>query len=263
MAKTQSKASATTNGKQLKNILITQAKPESIKSPYFDLALKHNVELTFKPFIELEPINAREFRKQKIEIPSFSAIIFTSRNAIDHFFRLCDEMKISVSQELKYFCITEAVALYLQKFILYRKRKVFYGGESANKDMLAIIKKHCENETFLYVCSENQQDNEIVNWLKKHNCKFELAFMYRSVSSNVKEIMDNQKFDAICFFTPSGIKALFDNYPSYKQKDMVIGCFGANTLKAAEEAKLTVDIKAPEPGTPSMISGLDKYLGKK
>src|SRR4029077_18196959 len=137
-------------------VLITQPKPESEKSPYCELERKYNIQLTFFPFIRLEPIPAREFRKQKIDIPSFSAVIFTSRNAIDHFFRMSEEMKITIGQDTKYFCITEAVALYLQKFILYRKRKVFYGADGTNKSMFDVINKHKENERFLYVCSENQ-----------------------------------------------------------------------------------------------------------
>src|SRR3982751_3168938 len=200
--------------KKARNILITQPKPESEKSPYFDLARKYSVELTFLPFIKLEPIPAREFRRQKIDISSFSAVIFTSRNAIDHFFRTCEEMKVSISQETKYFCITEAVALYLQKFILYRKRKVFYGADGTNKSMFDVINKHKGNEKFLYVCSENQQDNEIVTWLKTNNCEFALAFMYRTQSNDVKTLLGENAFDVICFFTPSGVKSLFDNIPS-------------------------------------------------
>src|SRR5262249_61818436 len=134
----------------------------------------------------------KEFQKKKIEITKFTSFIFTSRNAIDHFFRICEEMKISVSQDTKYFCITEAVALYLQKFILYRKRKVFYGADGTNKSMFDVINKHKEIEKFLYVCSENQQDNEIVNWLKNNNCEFQLAFMYRSISNDVKQVMDTK-----------------------------------------------------------------------
>ena len=145
--------------KSVKKILITQPRPESDKSPYFDLARKYEVEMEFYPFIRLEPISSKEFRKQKIEIPDYSSVIFTSRNAIDHFFRICEEMKLSVSQDTKYFCITEAVALYLQKFILYRKRKVFYGADGTNKSLFDVINKHKENENFLYPCSENQQDN--------------------------------------------------------------------------------------------------------
>ncbi|HEY0732874.1 MAG TPA: uroporphyrinogen-III synthase, partial [Chitinophagaceae bacterium] len=143
--------------KSRKRILITQPRPESEKSPYFDLSRKYDVDLDFQPFIRLEPISAKEFRKDKIDIQAHSAVIFTSRNAIDHFFRMCEEMRINVSQDTKYFCITEAVALYLQKFILYRKRKVFYGADGTNKSLFDVINKHKANEKFLYVCSENQQ----------------------------------------------------------------------------------------------------------
>lgn len=259
MVKNGSKNAAA--AKAVKKVLITQPKPESDKSPYFDLARKHNIDLVFHPFIKLEPIVAREFRKQKIDIMQYSAVIFTSRNAIDHFFRMCDEMKITVGQDTKYFCITEAVALYLQKFILYRKRKVFYGADGTNKSLFDVINKHRENERFLYVCSENQQDNEIVGWLKSHNCEFQLAFMYRTVSNDIKQVMPKEdEFDVICFFTPSGIKSLFDNFPSFKQNGMYIGTFGSNTSKAAEEAGLSLIIKAPLPQSPSMVAALDKFL---
>jgi uroporphyrinogen-III synthase len=247
-------------GKKSVQVLITQPQPESDRSPYFELEKKYPVQLTFHPFIKLEQIPAREFRKQKIDLNTFSAVVFTSRNAIDHFFRMCEEMKVSISQDNKYFCITEAVALYLQKFILYRKRKVFYGADGTNKSMFDVINKHKENEKFLYVCSENQQDNEIVNWLKNNNCIYQLAFMYRSVSNDVRVVMDNKLFDIICFFTPSGVRSLFDNYPGFSQNGTLIGAFGNNTVKAGEEAGLSVNIKAPAPQTPSMISALDIYL---
>jgi uroporphyrinogen-III synthase len=246
--------------KAIERILITQPKPESDKSPYFDLARKYDVELDFQPFIRLEGIPARDFRKQKIEIANFTGVIFTSRNAIDHFFRTCEEMKVSVSQDTKYFCITEAVALYLQKFILYRKRKVFYGADGTNKSMFDVINKHKSNEKFLYVCSENQQDNEIVNWLKTNNCEYSLAFMYRTQSNDVKDLLTQKEYDIICFFTPSGVKSLFDNLPKYKQNGTVIGAFGSNTSRAVEEAGLTLDIKAPEPQSPSMVAALEKFL---
>jgi uroporphyrinogen-III synthase len=246
--------------KSIQKILITQPRPESDKSPYFELGRKYNVHLDFQPFIRLEGIPARDFRKQKIEIGSYTGVIFTSRNAIDHFFRTCEEMKVSVSQDTKYFCITEAVALYLQKFILYRKRKVFFGADGTNKSMFEVVNKHKGNEKFLYVCSENQQDNEIVNWLKSNNCEHALAFMYRSQSNDVKELLTNTSYDVICFFTPSGIKSLFDNLPKYKQNGTVIGAFGGNTSKAAEEAGLTLEIKAPQPQTPSMVAALDRFL---
>src|SRR4028119_1883514 len=224
--------------KQIQNILITQARPENDKSPYFEMARKYKVNLEFQPFIRVEGIPAKEFRKQKIEIPSYSAVIFTSRNSIDHFFRTCEEMKITVSQNTKYFCITEAVALYLQKFILYRKRKVFYGADGTNKSLFDVINKHKDNEKFLYVCSENQQDSEITGWLKSNACDFSLAFMYRTASNDVKDILTGVEYDVICFFTPSGVKSLFDNVPKFKQNGTVIGAFGSNTSKAVEEAGL-------------------------
>jgi uroporphyrinogen-III synthase len=246
--------------KAIEKILITQPRPESDKSPYFELCRRYDVELDFQPFIRLEGIPARDFRKQKIEIANYTGVVFTSRNAIDHFFRTCEEMKVSVSQDTKYFCITEAVALYLQKFILYRKRKVFYGVDGTNKSMFDVINKHKSNEKFLYVCSENQQDNDIVNWLKSNNCEFALAFMYRTQSNDVKDLLAQKEYDIICFFTPSGVKSLFDNVPKYKQNGTVIGAFGSNTSRAVEEAGLKLEIKAPEPQTPSMVAALEKFL---
>jgi uroporphyrinogen-III synthase len=251
---------ADVQAKAINKILITQPKPESDKSPYFELSRKYNIQLDFQPFIRLEAIPARDFRKQKIEIQNYTGVIFTSRNAIDHFFRTCEEMKVSVSQDTKYFCITEAVALYLQKFILYRKRKVFYGADGTNKSMFDVINKHKGNEKFVYVCSENQQDNEIVNWLKTNNCEFALAFMYRSVSSDVKDLLTENEYDIMCFFTPSGVKSLFDNMPKFKQNGTVIGAFGNNTSKAVEDAGLKLEIKAPQPQAPSMVAALEQYL---
>jgi uroporphyrinogen-III synthase len=258
MVKNGTKNSATV--KAAKRILISQPRPESEKSPYFELERKYNLELVFHPFIKIEGIPAREFRKQKIDIVSFSGVVFTSRHAIDHFFRMCEEMKVTISQDTKYFCITEAVALYLQKFILYRKRKVFYGADGSNKSMFDVVNKHKENEKFLYICSENQQDNDIVSWLKNNKCEFQLAFMYRTISNDIKEVMEVKTFDVICFFTPSGVKSLFDNYPKYKQNGTVFGSFGSNTSKALEEAGLKLDIKAPAPQMPSMAAALDLFL---
>jgi uroporphyrinogen-III synthase len=249
-----------TQAKMIQKILITQPKPESDKSPYFELSRKYSVKLDFYPFIKLEAISAKDFRKQKIEIQNYTAVIFTSRNAIDHFFRICEEMKISISQDTKYFCITEAVALYLQKFILYRKRKVFYGSDGSNKSMFDVISKHKGNEKFLYVCSENQQDNEICNWLKTNNCEFTLAFMYRTISNDIKEVLMNNEYDVICFFTPSGVKSLFDNLPRYKQNGTILGAFGNNTSKAIEDAGLKLAIKAPLPQIPSMVTALEQFL---
>lgn len=251
---------------QQKRILISQARPDSDKSPYFELGRKHNLELVFHPFIKIEGIPSKEFRKQKIDLGTYSAVIFTSRNAIDHFFRMCEETKRVIDQEMKYFCMTESVALYLQKFILYRKRKVFFGANATNKSLFDVINKHKEKEQFLYVCSENQQDNEIVSWLKNKKCEFSLAFMYRSVSNDIRQLLEENKFDVICLFTPSGMKSLLDSFPDYQQNGTVIGAFGENTNRAAEEAGLNITIKAPAPVAPSMVSALDKYLteeGKK
>jgi uroporphyrinogen-III synthase len=242
----------------VKKVLITQPKPEGDKSPYFDLAKKHNIELHFHPFIVVEAIPSKEFRKQKIEIPNYTAIIFTSRNAIDHFFRICEEMKLNVSQDTKYFCITEAVALYLQKFILYRKRKVFYGADGINKSLFDVINKHKDNEKFLYPCSQSF-DSEITNWLKVHNCEYATPVLYKIISNDVTEVM-SRNFDVICFFTPGGVRSLIENFPKFKQNGTRIGAFGANTFKAVEDAGLTLDIKAPQPLAPSMVSALEHYL---
>ena len=245
-----------------KKVLIAQPRPESDKSPYYDLSKKFGLEIDFHPFIRLVPISGKDFRKQKIEIQKFSSIILTSRNAIDHFFRTCDELKISVSQDTKYFCITEPIALYLQKFIHYRKRKVFFGTNGTNKSLFDVINKHKTNETFLYVSSENQQDNGICNWLKVNSCVSALGFMYRTESNDIKTVLTKNSYDVICFFTPSGIKALFDNVPKFKQNGTAIGAFGENTIKAIEEAGLHIAIKAPLPKAPSMITALDLYFSE-
>lgn len=243
---------------KVKKILIAQPKPDGEKSPYFDLAKKHGITLDFHPFIVVEGIIAKDFRKQKIDIAQYSAVIFTSRHAIDHFFRVCHEMKINISQDTKYFCITEAVALYLQKFILYRKRKVFYGADGTNKSLFDVINKHKDNEKFLYPCSESF-DSEITNWLKGNNCGYATPVLYQIISNDIKEVVE-RNYDVICFFTPGGVKSLMENFPKFKQNGTRIGAFGANTLKAAEEAGLILEIKAPQPKAPSMVSALELFL---
>lgn len=242
----------------VKKILITQPRPEGLKSPYFDLAVKYGLTLDFHPFIKVEGVPSKDFRKQKIDIPAYTAVIFTSKNAIDHFFRTCEEMKISVSQDTKYFCVTESVALYLQKFILYRKRKVFYGADGHNKSLFDMINKHKSNERFLYPCSESF-DSEITNWLKDHGCEYATPVLYKIVSNDVRDVVSRQ-YDIICLFTPGGVKSLKENFPDYQQNNTRIAVFGANTVKAAEEAGLRLDIKAPLPQMPSMVSALDAYL---
>jgi len=245
--------------KEIENILITQAKPEGEKSPYFEMAKKYNVHLDFQSFIRVEPISAKEFRKQKIEISAYSAVIFTSRNAIDHFFRTCEELKLTVSQNKKYFCITEAVALYLQKFILYRKRKVFYGADGTNKSLFDVINKHKENEQFLYPCSQSF-DSEITNWLIENNCEYATPVLYQIISNDLKEILEKKHYDIICFFTPLGVKSFVENFPAFKQNGTLIGSFGDNTRKAVTAAGLNPVIIAPQPKAPSMVSALENYL---
>ncbi|MFV0604654.1 MAG: uroporphyrinogen-III synthase [Niabella sp.] len=244
----------------IEKVLITQPRPKSEKSPFFDLERRHNVTLDFEPLISIVPISGKQFRTQKVCISDFSGVIFTSRHAIDHFFRICEECKVNVSQDTKYFCITEAVALYLQKFILYRKRKVFYGADGTNKSMFEVINKHKENVDFLYVCSENQQDSQIENWLKEHECNYQLGFMYRTQSTDITQKIENTHYDIVCFFTSSSIRSWFDNFPKFKQNGLVIGTFGANTKLAAEQAGLKPQIVAPLPKTPSMITALDQFL---
>ena len=263
MTKNGKKEVAGESSKSFKRILITQPKPESTKSPYFDLAERYKVTMDFIPFIQLEAISCKEFRKQKLDIGEYSAVVLTSKNAIDHFFRICEEIKLTVSQDVKYFCINESVALYLQKFILYRKRKVFFSADGTNKGLFDAINKHKENEKFMYPCSENQQDNEIVGWLKSHNCEFCTPCMYRTISCDIKSKINAHDFDVICLFTPSGVKSLLENFPDFNQNGTVLGAFGSNTSKAITDAGLNLQIKAPEPQVPSMVAALDKFLSEK
>ncbi len=250
---------------QSKNIqiLISQPKPTSDKSPYFILEDKYNAQLTFHPFIKIEGLTGKDFRKQKIDIASYKAVIFTSRHAIDNFFRICEELKVNVNQDTKYFCVSEAVALYLQKFILYRKRKVFFGANGNNKTLFDVINKHKEGINFLYVCSEHQQDRDIEKWLKDNNCDYKLAFMYRTVENNISKLFENEKaFDIICFYTPSGIAAAFDAGIQHVLKKTCIGTFGPSTLKKAEEVGLKVSIISPSPESPNMGVAIDHFLEK-
>ncbi|PUZ28783.1 uroporphyrinogen-III synthase [Chitinophaga parva] len=241
------------------SILISQPKPETEKSPYFDLAKKYNVKLDFFPFIRVEGVSGKDFRKQKIDILQFTAVIFTSRTAVDHFFRVCEELKIKVSQDCKYFCITEAVALYLQKFILYRKRKVFYGADGSTKGLLEVMNKHRDNEKFLFPSSDSQQ-KDIEEWFKANKCEFATASLYKTVSNDVKEIVTKQDYDMIVFFSPSGVKSLFENVPGFVQNGTAIGAFGPTTSAAVEQAGLRLDVKAPAPQAPSMVAALELYL---
>lgn len=245
--------------KQIKSVLVTQPKPESDRSPYFDLARRFEFDIVFEAFISVEPVAAKDFRKQKIDISKFSAVIFTSRNSIDHFFRICEEMRISVSPDLKYFCVTEAVALYLQKFVQYRKRKVFFGIDGTNASLFKELGRFRDQEKFLYPCSENF-DSEITNWLASNECDYATPVLYEIISNDVRDQLDVKTFQIICFFTPLGIRSFFENWPDFKQNKTIIAVFGDNTRKAALAAGLRTDIIAPKPEAPSMISALDNFL---
>ena len=245
--------------KEIQHVLITQAKPENDKSPYFELARKYKINLVFEPFIRVAPIASKEFRKQKIDINAYSAVIFTSRNAIDHFFRICEEMRITISPDTKYFCITESVALYLQKFILYRKRKVFYGTDGTNKSLFDVINKYKEQEKFLYPCSHSF-DSEITNWLVSNSCTYAIPVLYEIISNDVKDTLAKYHYEIICFFTPLGVKSFTENCPGYVQDATMIGAFGDNTRKAVLAAGLRPDIIAPQPKAASMASALEIFL---
>ncbi|WP_346317246.1 uroporphyrinogen-III synthase [Chitinophaga sp. YIM B06452] len=215
--------------------------------------------MDFHPFIRVEGVPGKDFRKQKVDIITYTAVIFTSRNSVDHFFRVCEELKVKVSQDCKYFCITEAVALYLQKFILYRKRKVFYGADGSTKSLLEVMNKHRENEKFLFPSSDSQK-KDIEEWLKANKCEYATASLYKTVSNDVKEVLTNTEYDMIVFFSPSGVKSLFENMPKFKQNGTHIGAFGPTTSAAVEEAGLRLDVKAPAPQAPSMVAALEQFL---
>lgn len=249
------------NGKKemkVNSVLITQPAPETDKSPYFDLAKKYDLKLEFHPFIQVEGVSGKEFRKQRVDIGEHSAIIFTSRKAVDHFFRICEELKVKVSQDMKYFCITEAVALYLQKFILYRKRKVFFSADGSTEGLLEVIGKHKHNEHFILPIADNGK-NEISVYLAANSIRFIEATLYRTVSTDISPVMARD-YDVIVFFSPFSVQTLFDHNPAFKQNGTLIGAFGPTTSKAVEESGLRLDIKAPAPNMPSMVAALEHYL---
>lgn len=246
---------------KIKKILVSQPKPSSDKSPYFDIAARHGVEMVFRPFIKVEGLSAREFRQQKINITDFSAVIFTARTAIDHFFRLCEEMRLTIPDTMKYFCTTESIALYLQKYIVYRKRKIFHGETGKLADMLPSLTKH-NKETFLYAVSDVHKNDTNAVMLDKAKINYTKAVMYRTVSNDFTpdEPFD---YDMLLFFSPAGIDSLLKNFPEFQQGDIQVGCFGASTAKAIEEAGLRLDLSAPSPKAPSITAALDLFLKEK
>lgn len=246
----------------IKKILVSQPKPADEKSPYIDLASRFNVEVIFRPFIKIEGLSAKEFRTQKINIADFTAIIFTSKVAVDNFFRLAEETRVSIPDTLKYFCTTESIANYLQKYVVYRKRKIFFGltGKLDDPQLKASFQRH-NKEKFLFPISDvHNAPHKTLDDLKVHYTK---AIMYRTMSNDftADEPFD---YDMLVFFTPSGINSLKKNFPDFDQKTngVKIACLGAATVKAAQNAGLTVDIAAPTPATPSMPSAIAAYLAK-
>ncbi|WP_339607862.1 uroporphyrinogen-III synthase [uncultured Roseivirga sp.] len=244
--------------KQVKSILVSQPKPSDDKSPYYVLANKYNIKIDFRPFIQVDPINVKDFRKQKVDILKHTAVIFTSRNAVDHFFRLCKELKVEVPADMKYFCISEQTANYLQKYIVVRKRKIFTGSRTA-QDLIEILKKH-KNEKYVFPCS-NIRKEDIPVFLEENNYHFTEAIIYETVASDLSDL-DDVLYDIIAFYSPSGINSLFVNFPEFKQNDTRIAVFGPTTAQAARDAGLIIDIEAPLPNAPSMTGALELYIKK-
>jgi uroporphyrinogen-III synthase len=244
--------------KKVKTILVSQPKPESDKSPYFDLAKRCKVNIDFRPFIHVEGLTAKEFRLQKISILSHNAVIFTSKNSMDHFFRMCEATRITVPEEMKYFCVSEAIAYYLQKYITYRKRKVFIGKQKI-EDLLTVFKKHKDSK-FLLPCSDILKES-IPEFLAQNDFDFTKSVMYRTVCSDLSDLED-VFYDILVFYSPSGIKSLYQNFPDFKQNETRIAAFGSTTTKAVEDHGLRLDIKAPSPESPSMTMAIDQYIKK-
>lgn len=243
----------------LKKILVSQPQPTSGKSPYFDIARDFDVELVFRPFIKVEGITPQEFRKQKVSIPDHTAIVFTSRHAIDHFFQLAKDMRITMPETTKYFCITETIALYIQKYAPYRKRKIFFGSTGKIDDLLPAMVKH-KTERYLVPLSDVANDS-ITRMLDSKNLQHTECVMYRTVSNNFTE--EEKKafdYDMAIFFSPAGIKALKEDFPDMKAGDLKIATFGPATAKAAREEGLTPDLEAPSERYPSMTGALRHFL---
>ena len=241
---------------KVKKILVSQPKPSSDKSPYYEIAERHGVELVFRPFIKVEGLTSKEFRQSKVSIPEYTAVIFTARTAIDHFFRLCEEMRISIPDTMKYFCTTESIAIYLQKYIVYRKRKIFFGDTGKLEGLESYFIKH-NKEKFLYVVSDVHKEDSKV--LDSNKINYTKAVMYRTVSNDFgpEEAFD---YDMLLFFSPSGIASLMKNFPEFNQGDIKIGTYGSTTAQAVKDAGLRLDMEAPSPKAPSMTGALDLFL---
>lgn len=244
----------------IKKILVSQPKPTSEKSPYYDIASHYGVELVFRPFIKVEGLTAKEFRQQKVSILDYTAIVFTSRNAIDHFFTLCKELRVVIPEDMKYFCITETVALYIQKYVQYRKRKVFFGATGKLDNLLPAMVKH-KTEKYLVPMSDVHND-EISNLLTSKKLVHKEVVMYRTVSNDFgpDEPFD---YDMLIFFSPSGIQSLLKNFPEFEQGEIAIGTFGPTTAKAVRDAGLRLDLEAPSEQYPSITAALSDFIKRR
>lgn len=244
---------------KIKKVLVSQPKPTSEKSPYFDIAEKYRVKIDFRPFIKVESLSAKEFRQQKVSILDHTAIVFTSRHAIDHFFNLCVELRVTIPETMKYFCTSETIALYIQKYVQYRKRKVFFGATGKFADLVPLMVKH--NTEKYFVPMSDVHNDEVKDLLDKNKIQHTEAVMYRTVSNDFKpeEMSD---YDMLVFFSPAGIQSLMKNFPGFEQKDIAIGCFGPTTAKAIKEAGLRLDLEAPSAAAPSMPAALDLFIGE-
>jgi len=241
---------------KIKKILVSQPQPQTDKNPYSEIAEKNNVKIDFRPFFHVEPVDVKEVRKQRVNILDHTAVIFSSKTAIDHFFRIANEMRVIVPDLMKYFCTSESIAHYLQKYIVYRKRKIFFG-EGKFADLMDLLEKH-RTEKFLVPLSD-QHKEEIPELLDLHKLKYTIAILYLTVSSDLSDLaMIN--YDVLVFFSPSGIKSLFLNFPGFEQNDIKIASFGNSTARAVEEAGLRLDLQAPMPNAPSMTMALDLFI---
>ena len=240
----------------VKTILVSQPKPESEKSPYFDLAEKYKLKIDFIPFIKIEGVSTREFREQKVELAQHTAVILTSKTAVDHFFRIAEETRFKVPDAMKYFCMSEAVAYYLQKYVVYRKRKIFFGRQNID-DLVDVLKKH-KNENFLLPCSDILRER-IPETLEQNKFKYSKLVLYRTVASDLSDL-ENVMYDLLVFFSPSGIESLLKNFPDFKQNKTKIAAFGPTTANAVKKNNLRLDIHAPMPQAPSMTMAIEQFI---
>jgi uroporphyrinogen-III synthase len=241
---------------KIRKILVSQPDPNNPKSPYFELARKYNLKIDFKPFVQVEGVTSKDFRVQKINILDFNAVIFTSKTGIDHFFRICNELRIVVPDTMKYFCITENVAFYLQKYIVYRKRKIFHG-KAKFQDLIDVIIKH--RDDYFFVPLSEPHNAEIPEVLDRNNIRYAIGTLYKTISSHFSNINDFD-YDILVFYSPSGIKSLKENFPDFVQGEIKIAAFGPTTASAVENEGLRLDINAPNPKAPSMTMALDEFL---